>query len=208
MEEGERQTPEERIASSMANIAELSKEASKKIIRQGAKIKVVINLLMQAYRTNKRLFVMGRGRSGLVGEAFAMRARHLNFHAHVIGESTTPAVRSDDLVVAISGSGVTSTNIALCRTIIKIGAKIIAITSDINSPLGRLADIAIDLPGREDTEVIEDYDKRRLTGEPPLVPLGTLFEINTLIFLDSLICELMLQTETTEEEMKRRHAIE
>ena len=191
MEKKEKQTPGQRIASSMTDIAEFSKEASKKIIEQGAKIKAVINLMMRVYRDDERLFVMGRGRSGLVGEAFAMRARHLNFHAHVIGESTTPAVRLDDLVIVISGSGVTSTNVALCRTITKIGAKIIAITSNINSPLARLADIVIELPGREDVEAIEDYDKRRLTGEPPLAPLGTFFEINALTFLDSLICELI-----------------
>jgi 6-phospho-3-hexuloisomerase len=209
MRNEEKQAPEEIIASAMVEITDLTREASKKIREQGSGIREVIELIMQVYRNNKRLFVMGKGRSGLVGEAFAMRARHLDFHAHVIGESTTPAVRPDDLVIVISGSGKTRTNITLCETIKKeIGTKIIAITSHLDSPLAKLADISLEVPGRENAEAVEDYDKRRLIGEPPLVPLGTLFETNALIFLDSLIGELMMLTGTTEEDMKERHAIE
>lgn len=209
MKSKETQSSGEKIASSMVNITDLTKEASKKITEQGSKIRAAIELIMKVYRSNRRLFVIGQGRSRLVGEAFAMRARHLNFHAHVIGESTTPAVRPDDLIIVISGSGRTRTNITLCEVIIKeIGAKIIVITSHLDSPLAKLADIALEVPGREDAEAIEDYEKRRLVGEPPLIPLGTLFEINALIFLDSLIVELMTLTGTTEKEMKERHAIE
>jgi 6-phospho-3-hexuloisomerase len=209
MNEGEERSSAQRINFSMRTITEFAGEASKKVIEQETKIKTMINLLMEVYESNRRLFVMGRGRSELVGEAFAMRARHLNFHAHVIGESTTPAVREGDLVVVISGSGQTRTNVTLCEIIInEIGAKIIAITSHLDSPLGRLADLTIDLPGREDAESINDYDKRRLTGKPPSPPMGTLFETIAHIFLDAVISELMLLTGTTEEDMRKRHAIE
>lgn len=200
---------EQRIASSMSEIAKHVEGASDQVKDQPKPIRELIEQLMRVYKGNHRLFTMGEGRSGLVGMAFAMRARHLNFHAHVIGESTTPAVRINDLVIVISGSGTTTTNISRCTIIIdRVGAKIIAITSNANSPLGKLIDVTIELPGREEGETIDDYNAKRLTGIPPLAPLGTLFEINTLVFLDSLIRELMLLTETTEEEMKARHAIE
>jgi len=200
-------TPDKNIASAMVSIADFSKEASEKIIQQASQLKKLIELIMKVYQSNQRLFVMGEGRSGLVGRAFAMRARHLDFHAHVIGESTTPRVRENDLVMVISGSGTTSTNITHCLTIIEIGADIVAITSKTDSPLGRLADVAIELPGREGIEDVIDYNRRHLIGGPPLAPLGTLFEITALIFLDALIQELMPLTKTTEKEMEKRHSI-
>ena len=40
----------------------------------------------------------------------------------------------------------------------------------------------------------------------PLAPLGTLFEIGTMVFLDSIIAELMHRLGKTEKEMKARHA--
>jgi 6-phospho-3-hexuloisomerase len=42
-------------------------------------------------------------------------------------------------------------------------------------------------------------------GEP-LTPLGSIFEINSMVFLDSLVVELMHRLGSTEEDMKRRHA--
>ncbi|HIE30994.1 MAG TPA: 6-phospho-3-hexuloisomerase, partial [Methanosarcinales archaeon] len=46
------------------------------------------------------VFVMGTGRSGLVGRAFATRLMHLGLRVYVVGESTTPALRKGDVVVA------------------------------------------------------------------------------------------------------------
>jgi len=48
---------------------------------------------------------------------------------------------------------------------------------------------------------------RQIKGEHyPLAPLGTLFEIAVLIFLDALIVELMVRLGKTEDEMRTRHA--
>ncbi len=201
--------PAKTIASSMEDITTIIKEASG-MVRVQREIKQAIDLLLDAFKNNKRVFTMGEGRSGLVGRAFAMRLRHLDFHAHVIGESTTPKVSSEDVVLVISGSGETPTNISRVQTIIKdIKAKIIVITYDVKSTLGRLSDITVKLPGRQEdiTGQNHDYEKRRLTGEPPLTPLGTAFEISAMIFLDSLIRALMPPTKTTEADMNQRHAI-
>src|SRR5919206_3998258 len=54
-----------------------------------------------------RVFVTGEGRSGLMSKAFAMRLMHLGLTVYAMGETITPAVRQDDLVVAVSGSGTT-----------------------------------------------------------------------------------------------------
>ena len=40
-----------------------------------------------------------------------------------------------------------------------------------------------------------------------LAPLGTIFEDSVLLFLDSLVPELMKRMHVTENDMRRRHAI-
>ena len=65
---------------------------------------------------------MGAGRSGLAAKAFAMRLMHLGFNVYLVGETTTPAVQPDDLVIAVSGSGETP-SIANLGTIAKKSAQ-------------------------------------------------------------------------------------
>src|SRR6478752_8347358 len=55
----------------------------------------------------KRIFVIGEGRSGLMGKSFAMRLMHLGATVYVVGETITPSIAEGDLLVAISGSGTT-----------------------------------------------------------------------------------------------------
>lgn len=63
--------------------------------------------MIEEIRNSDRIFVVGTGRSELVGKAFAMRLMHLGFNVHVVGEVTTPAIRDKDCLIAISGSGET-----------------------------------------------------------------------------------------------------
>ncbi len=44
----------------------------------------------------EHIFVAGKGRSGFVANSFAMRLNQLGKQAHVVGESTTPAIKSND----------------------------------------------------------------------------------------------------------------
>ncbi len=53
----------------------------------------------------RRIFVAGKGRSGLQMEAFAMRLMHLGLSTHVVGDVTTPGIAPDDVLVIGSGSG-------------------------------------------------------------------------------------------------------
>ncbi|MCY0893435.1 MAG: SIS domain-containing protein, partial [Acidibacillus sp.] len=64
-----------------------------------------IEKFAQGLTTAGRVFVIGEGRSGLMGKSFAMRLMHLGVNIFVIGETITPAVGSGDMLVAVSGSG-------------------------------------------------------------------------------------------------------
>ena len=144
----------------------------------------------------KSIFVMGTGRSGLVGKAFATRLMHLGLRVYVVGESTTPALHSGDVVVAISGSGETLSIVDLGSVVKKIGASLIVVTSQPDSTLGIIADKTVRIFGRAKNGK-GDYLVQHLLGKyaklSELAPLGTTFEITTLVFLDAAIAELMVR---------------
>jgi 6-phospho-3-hexuloisomerase len=167
----------------------------------------MIDILLNARKEGRRIFVVGAGRSGLVAKAFAMRLTHMGFDVYVIGETITPPMRRDDILLAVSGSGRTKTVVAVAETARSIGARVVAITTYPDSPLGRVSDLVVRIPGRTKLAVEEDYIVRQVRGlHEPLAPLGTLFEVTTMIFLDGVVVELMHRLGITEEEMKEKHA--
>lgn len=115
----------------------------------------------------KRIFVVGVGRSGFVGRAFAVRLMNLGFNVYFLGETITPAATKEDLIIVISGSGTTKLAITASSTAREIGAKVIAITSYPESQLGRTADHIVFVGGR--TKIgwprKKDYLARQILGE-------------------------------------------
>ena len=166
-----------------------------------------VNRFIAALLDAKRVFVVGAGRSGLVVRAFAMRLMHLGIDVHVVGETITPALRSDDLLVALSGSGKTSFAVSTAKIAKRIGTKIVVITSYPRSPLAKLANHIVTLPGRTKIASIESYLDRQIIGEyESLAPMGTLFEVTALVFLDSVVASIMVKLGRKEEELRARHA--
>jgi len=166
-----------------------------------------IDTLVKAYYNSKKVLVMGAGRSGLVGRAFALRLKHLGYDVYVLGDTIVSPVREGDVVVAISGSGRTALIVTAAEAAKRTGAIVVAITSYIDSPLAKIADIVVEVPGRTKISEIEDYFARQVLGiHEPLAPLGTLFEDCSMVFLDSVIVELMVRLGKDEGELRSRHA--
>jgi 6-phospho-3-hexuloisomerase len=157
----------------------------------------------------ERIYVMGAGRSGLVAKAFAMRLMHLGFIAYVVGETITPAMRANDLLVIFSGSGRTKTIADIAETAKEIGGRIALITSNRDSKIGRMADSIVFIENHRD-EVGDDtteFEIRQMTGEnKSFAPLGTLFETASMVFADACISRLMEISKIDEKELKDRHA--
>lgn len=167
----------------------------------------LIHMILDA--KNKKIFVVGMGRSGFVGRAFALRLMNLGFNVYFLGETITPAAEKDDLVIAISGTGMTKLVLSATTVAKEIGTRIVAITSYNDSPLGKMADLLVLIKGR--TRMgwprEEDYVARQMMGErEPLSPLGSIFENNSMVFLDGLIVELMYRMNKNEKDLKLRHA--
>jgi len=166
-----------------------------------------VEKFMQNLIHSRNIFVSGAGRSGLVGKAFAMRLMHLGFYVYVVGETITPPVKPGDLLIAISGSGKTSATLTTVETAKKLKTTVVAITSFKDSPIAKLADCTIVIRGREMKGKERDYISGQLTGaHEPLTPLGGLFELVTMIFLDSVITKLMRLYEEGERDLQKRHA--
>jgi 6-phospho-3-hexuloisomerase len=164
--------------------------------------------MMEILTSSKNVFLLGQGRSGLVARAFAMRLMHLGISVYVVGETITPAIGDDDCLLAISGSGETSYIISTAKIAKKRGSKIVAVTSYDDSTLGKMADLVIHIKGRTKVDSEKNYIKRQMNGKHlSLSPLGTLFEVSTLIFLDALIAQLMDKLGKTEDDLKKRHTV-
>ncbi len=163
--------------------------------------------LVNVYSNDRKVLVVGAGRSGLVGRAFAMRLMHLGFRSYVLGETITPSVGEGDLVVAISGSGTTTMVVAAAEAAKKMRARVAAITSYRDSPLASYADLIVQVPGRTKVARMDDYFARQILGlHEPLAPLGTLFEDTAIVLLDAVIAELMYRLKKTEDEIRSKHA--
>ncbi|MCK9151988.1 6-phospho-3-hexuloisomerase [Methanobacterium alcaliphilum] len=167
-----------------------------------------INKMMDMIMASDNVFVLGLGRSGLVAKAFAMRLMHLGVGVYVVGETITPAIYENDCLLAISGSGETSSVISTAKITEKRGAKIIAVTSYTDSSLAEMADLVVEVKGRTKIDSEQDYDIRQMNGKhQSLAPLGTLFEVTSLIFLDGFIAQLMAKMKKTEDDMKLKHNV-
>jgi len=166
-----------------------------------------IEQFVESIMNAKRIFIGGAGRSGLVAKAFGMRLMHLGFTVYVIGEVITPAISKGDLLIIVSGSGETQSIVVAAGIAKKKGVKLVSITSNPRSDIGKISDVVVQIKGRRPEDAKRDYEARQLAGKhEPLTPLGTLFELSAIVFLDSIIDELMLRYKKSEDELKKLHA--
>jgi 6-phospho-3-hexuloisomerase len=150
--------------------------------------------------SSSRIFVAGAGRSGLCMRALGMRLMHLGKNVYVVGETTTPSIVAENLLILGSGSGKTSSLLAMAGQAQRQGAKILLFTTDAASPLADLADhrVVIPAPSLKTSQEMRGLISRQ--------PLGTLFEQSMLILCDSLILELMQRLGVDAAQMSERHA--
>jgi 6-phospho 3-hexuloisomerase len=123
-----------------------------------------------------------------------MRLVHGGYNVNVVGEIVTPSIQEGDLLIVISGSGETEQLVAFTKSAKKIGAKIMLISAQSKSTIGDMADGVFQI-GRSD-----------LYGKVVGMPMGTVFELSTLLFLESTISHIIHEKGIPEEIMRSRHA--
>jgi 6-phospho-3-hexuloisomerase len=144
-----------------------------------------------------RIFVVGAGRTGLALKAAAMRLMHLGFTVFVAGETTTPAIRNNDLLIAGSGSGTTGTIVKAAEKAVLVGAKVITISTSLTSPLAKLSDHVAILPAAQKQDHGATISRQYA---------GSLFEQSVLLLTDAIIQTLWQIDGTPAEELWQRHA--
>ena len=139
----------------------------------------VVDAVLQA----KRVFVAAAGRSFLMIRGFAMRLMHMGFEAYVVGETVTPAINSEDLLVIASGSGETGTLQVIAKKAKKIGAKLAVITINPDSSIGREADYVIRIPAVSPKDA-------KVSGAS-VQPGANTFEQSVLLVGDAMVIEII-----------------
>lgn len=144
-----------------------------------------------------RVFVAGAGRSGLVLRMAAMRLMHLGMNVHVAGDTTTPAIGPDDLLLVASGSGTTSGVVKSAETAAKVGARIAAFTTNPDSPLAGLADAVVVIPAAQKTDHGSSVSRQYA---------GSLFEQVLFLATEAVFQSLWETTDEPAEKLWLRHA--
>jgi 6-phospho 3-hexuloisomerase len=198
------QQPEELARSAMKAIAANVQTIADEI--DYVDVSSLIGDLISAHQNKKRVFVMGAGRSGLVAKGFAMRLMHLGLNVYVVGETVTPAVETDDLLIAISGSGETKSINEMCALAKVKGTRLASVTSNKDSTLGTISDTAVIVKGRTKVSGMDFMERQVIGSHVSFAPLGTMFEISTMVFLDGVIAALMEVTKKSEDDLKKKHA--
>ncbi len=144
-----------------------------------------------------RVFVAGAGRSGLVLRMAAMRLMHLGLSVYVVGDTTTPAISSSDVLLVASGSGTTSGVVKSATTASKVGAGVVAFTTDSGSPLAALADVVVIIPAAQKTDHGSNVSQQYA---------GSLFEQVLFLSTEALFQSLWDNLAAPAEELWERHA--
>lgn len=155
----------------------------------------VLRQFLDTLQPARRVFLYGRGRSGFVARAFAVRLMHLGYQTYVVGETITAPVARQDVVILVSGTGTTYPVVMTAELGRRQGATVVAITAQPDSEIARLAHVVVPL-------VPPDGNGQRAR----LAPLGTLFETSAWLFFDAVVALLMQRLGETEDSMRRRHA--
>jgi 6-phospho-3-hexuloisomerase len=181
---------------------ETLQEIAEHIIKNSEEINLsdvnrLIEKIIETHKKGNRVFIYGAGRSGFIGSAFAQRLMHLGVKSCFISDAVTYRYTSNDLLIIISGSGETTSPVAIARKAHNIGGTIALLTGNPNSTISNLSNLIITIEGKS---------KDKAISQTTLAPYTSLFDICTLSILDSIGGILMDFFNVSEEDIDHRHA--
>lgn len=159
-----------------------------------------VKILTSLIKEKKRIFVTGAGRSLLMLKGFAMRLMHIGFEVFIVGEVTTPAFLSDDLLIVATASGETKSLVSNAIRAKEYGGSVVVLTIFEDSTIGKIADQVVKIPAYTDKLPEGEKNKRGI------LPGGSMFEEAVLILGDSLIVELADEHEVDTSKAFENHA--
>jgi hypothetical protein len=142
-----------------------------------------------------RIFVAGAGRSKMVANMFAMRLLHCGLSVQVVGETTTKPIEIRDSLLLVSGSGETKQLIAFAEKAKSEESQVLLVTGNPESTLGKMAD-----------KTFQIGPSSRVLSTNKNLPLGSRFELATMIFFETVILNLMEKLALEEDNLREWHA--
>ncbi|MES2059970.1 MAG: 6-phospho-3-hexuloisomerase [Patescibacteria group bacterium] len=155
-------------------------------------------LLVREILGAKNIVAAGAGRAGMAAKAFIMRLGHMGLKAHMLGDTTLASMGAGDVLLVASGSGETQTVYDLVLIAKKNGARILLVTGNRESRMGKLADQIVLIQAPSKVKPVNNFTS--------IQPMTTLNEQSLMIFFDALVLALMKEMGETHETMWRRHS--
>jgi 6-phospho-3-hexuloisomerase len=145
------------------------------------------------------IFFSAQGRAGFILRCFCMRLMHLGFTVYFCGETITPAITRDDLLIVLSGSGETPSTLESVKSAKKYHAKTYGILGNMESRIASIVDTSIHLPGTT---------KLCLKGEPHSLQMaGSLFEQSAFFFLEAIVLKIYQKRKQNVGSVSSRHTV-
>ena len=145
------------------------------------------------------IFFSAQGRSGFVLRCFCMRLMHLGYSVYFCGETVTPAITSNDLLIVLSGSGETPSTFEAVKSAKQQNTETFGILGNMESRIASLVDKSLHIPGT--TKLCRD-------GEPSSLQMaGSLFEQSAFLFFEAVVSKLYQTQKKDVGRVSSRHAI-
>jgi 6-phospho 3-hexuloisomerase len=158
-------------------------------------IDVLIHTLsLKDHYLGGRVFIAAAGRSKMVANMFAMRMMHCGLNVQVVGETTTTQITRFDSLLLVSGSGETKQLINFAEKAKSVRSEVLLVTASPTSTLRNMAD-----------KTFQIGPSNRALSTNKNLPLGSRFELSTMIFLETVILNFMEQLELTEDDLRNCH---
>jgi 6-phospho-3-hexuloisomerase len=147
----------------------------------------------------RSIFFSAQGRAGFILRCFCMRLMHLGFTVYFCGETITPAITRDDLLIVLSGSGETPSTLESVKSAKKYHAKTYGILGNMESRIASVVDTSIHIPGT--TKLCRE-------GEPQSLQMsGSLFEQFAFVFLEAIALEIYQKRKNDVGRVSSRHTV-
>ena len=144
----------------------------------------------------RRIVIYAMGRELLSLRAFGMRLVHHGLDAHIAGDVTALPVGEGDLVLMSIGTGDLDMSRAMAGLARKAGARLAVITAQPEGAVSLMADSLFVIPAQT---MATD------AGSASLLPMGTVYEIAMLVFLDLVAVQIRESTGQSLDDVRARH---
>jgi D-arabinose 5-phosphate isomerase GutQ len=132
-------------------------------------------ILSESRSNNSMVHIVGEGRAGNIGMILGETLKDIGFSVSYQGR--THPIMNEDVILALSGSGWTKFTSAVIEEGIRKKAKILSFCGASYSKVTKLSDASIQIP----TGFQSDDSSFSSEKQAPLTPLGSIFELTTMV---------------------------